>query len=264
MSGRAFRAILAQWRAAWMAALQYRSNFLADTLVTALWVGWTIVPLWFVFHRAPERLAGWSYDESLLVTGFFMMLQGVLEALIEPNLRGLVEHVRHGTLDFVLLKPVDSQVLVSFGRVVPAKAMLSVGGLVVVLVGIARLPVAPDLGALLVAPVLLMAGLAALYGLWLLVVSTSFWFVRVDNLSYLLTSILDAGRWPMGLYRPALRAILTFVVPVGIMTTWPALALRGLMRPTDVAVSLTIAATMLVTSRLVWRRAVASYTSASS
>ena len=260
---RTLGAVTAQWRVAWMTALQYRSNFVIEGLMSLFWISWTVLPLVFVFgHRV--GVGGWTFDEALVVTGFFMTLQGLLEGLIEPNLRNVVEQVRQGTLDYVLLKPVDAQVLVSFSRAVPAKIVHVAGGIALTVYASLRLDHVPGAGDIALSALLLGAGAVSMYGLWLMVVSTSFWFVRVDNLSYLLNSAMDTARWPVSIYRPALRILLTFVVPVGLMTTYPALALRGLIGAEGALVALGVAAAFLIVSRRVWRFALRHYSSASS
>jgi len=103
-----------------------------------------------------------------------------------------------------------------------------------------------------------------LYSIWILVVSASFWVVKVDNLSYLFGSLFDVGRWPISVFRGALRVIFTVVFPVAIMTTYPALALLGRL---DVRTALLAAAgglTFAAIARRVWRNALGFYTSASS
>ena len=47
-----------------------------------------------------------------------------------------------------------------------------------------------------------------------LVVSASFWVVRIDNLSYLLSSVFDAARWPVTVFPRVLQIIFTFVFPL--------------------------------------------------
>jgi ABC-2 type transport system permease protein len=259
----ALRAIWASWRAAWMAAVAYRANFLVESSMTLLWVGWTILPMLFIF-RGHDGIAGWTVDEALLVTGFFVTLQGLLEAFIEPNLRGLVEDVRSGTLDFVLLKPVDAQLLVSFRRLVPAKLIHALGGMIVVVWATSRLTIMPGPGDVALALLLALSGLGLLYSVWVIVVSTAFWFVRVDNLSYLLGSALDAGRWPVQIFRPALRIVLTFVLPIGLMTTWPAMALRGTLSWHSALLAVGVFVVFLFLSRRVWVFALRHYSSASS
>lgn len=264
--GTTARALGASWRVAWMTALAYRANFVVESVMTVLAISWTLLPLLFVFETQGDggTIAGWSWNEALLVTGFFVTLQGLLEAIIEPNLRGLVEDIRKGTLDFVLLKPVDAQLLVSFRRLVPAKLVHALGGIGLVIYCALRLEVPPSPLGIVAAALLALSGLAILYAVWVMVVSTAFWFVRVDNLSYLLTSTLDAARWPVQVFRPALRLVFTFVLPLGLMTTWPAMALRGMLDPAGFLVAIGVAALFVALSRAVWRFALRHYSSASS
>lgn len=257
------RAILAELRAAGMIALEYRLSFLGEALMATLWAAWSVVPLLVVF-RFRAGIAGWSADQALLVMGFFLTLEGLMGTFIEPNLQAVVEHVRRGTLDFVLLKPIDSQLLVSVQRTSPTRIPHALAGLIVVGVASSRLDVRPGWGDLALAGLLLIAGFAVLHALYTLAVSSSFWFVRVDNLSYLLQTGLEAGRWPVAFYRGAVRFALTFLLPVGIMTTWPALAIRGLLTAEGVLGALAVAATFLVIGRLTWKYAVRRYSSASS
>ena len=51
--------------------------------------------------------------------------------------------------------------------------------------------------------------------------------MRLDNLMYLLGSIFDVARWPVQVFQGAWRFVFTFVIPVAVMTTFPAMALLG-------------------------------------
>ena len=51
--------------------------------------------------------------------------------------------------------------------------------------------------------------------------------MRLDNLIYLFNSIFDAARWPASVFRGVWRVLFTFVMPLALMTTYPALALLG-------------------------------------
>lgn len=257
------RAVQAELRLAAMTTLQYRASFWGEALMALVWIAWTVVPL-LVVYRFRDGIAGWTAGEALLVMGFFIVLDGIMGSFVLPNLRAVVLQVRDGTFDFVLLKPLDAQVQVSVHRTSPVKLPHVFAGLVVVLVAARRLPVPPGPGDLLLSLLLLAMGTAILHSLFSMVVCTSFWFVRVDNLSYLLQSVLDAGRWPVGFYRGAARFVLTFVVPVGVMTTWPALAVRGRLDLEGVLVGLGVAVAFALASRLFWTRAIRYYSSASS
>jgi ABC-2 type transport system permease protein len=122
----------------------------------------------------------------------------------------------------------------------------------------------PTVPAVLVALVLLVAALTVLYSLWILVVCASFWVVKLDNLSFLLSSIFDAARWPLDLFRGVWRILFTFVIPLGLMTTYPARALLGSLSASTAILALAGAAIFSGLARLIWKRALSRYTSASS
>ena len=244
-------------------AMQYRSDFLFEGLTGLLRTAATVAALLLVFvHR--EEVAGWTLPEAMLVMALFLAMSGLIHALVEPNLGAVVEAIRLGSLDLLLMKPADAQLLVSLRKVAPAQLWDLVAATAVGAWALARLEYTPSLADVLVAIGLFGAGMAALYGLWLLAICTSFWFVRVDNLRYLLMSVSDAGRWPLPVFAGWVRVLLTVVVPVGVVTSFPAMALRGTWSGWTVLVAAGVAALFLVGSRWAWKRSLAAYTSASS
>jgi ABC-2 type transport system permease protein len=254
-------AVLALTRASLLTTLRYRASFVGEAVMAVAWAAWTAAPLFVVFGQAPT-LAGWTAEEALAVMGFFIIAQGALEALVDPNLRAVVEQVRQGTFDFVLLKPLDAQLYVSLHRTEPLKLVHCLVGLGVV--GYAARAVDAGAVELASAALLMLAGLTLLHSLWTIVVSSAFFFVKVDNLSWLIRAGLDAGRWPVSLYRGLVRFVLTFVLPIGLVTTYPALALRGELKPSTGLGAMVVAVVFGMIARLAWTRSLRRYSSASS
>ena len=95
-----------------------------------------------------------------------------------------------------------------------------------------------------------------------LVVSIAFHVGRIDNLAYLLDALFDAARWPSTVFRGAIRIAFTFVLPLGLMTTYPPLALLGRLSPSAIVGAVAVAIGLVFASRLVWLRAVRAYRSA--
>jgi ABC-2 type transport system permease protein len=188
----------------------------------------------------------------------------VLEGAVNPSLTTVVEHIRKGTLDFVLLKPADAQFLVSTAKFEPWRVVDVLGGLAIFGVAFHRMGRVPAPGGVALAAVLLGAATVILYSLWILVVSAAFFVVKVDNLSFLFVSIYDAARWPADVFRGVLRVVFTFVVPLAVMTTFPAEALLGRLAPARAAGIAAGALVFAVGARRVWLRSIARYTSASS
>jgi ABC-2 type transport system permease protein len=261
--GRYLRLLGVQLRASSLLAMQYRGDFLIDGAISLFWMAAALAPLLVVFQDR-ETIAGWSFGEALLVIGWFTLLQGVLEGAINPSLTGVVEHIRKGTLDFVLLKPADAQFLVSTARFLPWRAINVLAGLGLFIAGFHLLGRLPSPLGLLASLVLLGTSVLLLYSLWILTVSAAFYVVRVDNLTYFFTSIFDAARWPASVFRGVLAFIFTFVIPLAVMTTFPAQAMLGRLPATSLGGAVAGSVLFAFLSRRVWLHSIGRYTSASS
>ena len=101
-----------------------------------------------------------------------------------------------------------------------------------------------------------------LYSIWILVISLAFYVVKVDNLSYLFSSIYDAARWPASVFRGVIAFVFTFVIPLAVMTTYPAEALLGRLDLTTLGASVVGSAIFAAAARSVWLRSIGHYTSA--
>ena len=258
---RYLRLLRTQVRASLLLGLQYRVDFILDGLTGLFWTASAILPLVVVFGSRPT-IAGWSFGEALMVTGWFTFLEGVLEGAVNPSLSEVVEHIRKGTFDFVLLKPADAQFLISTARLQPWRAtnVLTAGALFAW--GFHLLGRVPTPRSLAAAAVATAAAIAVLYSLKTLAVSAAFFVVRVDNLAHLFDAVFDAARWPAPIFRGVVRIVFTFVIPLALMTTYPAQALLGTLPARTLAFAVAGAASSLIVSRMVWTAAIARYTSA--
>lgn len=249
------------WGSALAVELEYRSNFVLAALSA---VGGAVGSVFGIslLYQGGYQPGGWTFAEALLVLGAFLMLDGFAFTLLTPNLNRIVEQVQKGTLDFVLLKPLDSQFWLSF-RTISPWGLTDFGiGLGLWLYAGSRL----GLGALdyLAGFALLGVALVMLYSLWFIIGSSSIWFVKVANATEVLRTVLEAGRFPAQAFPAAYRFLFTFIVPVAFLTTVPAEAALGRLSLPTLGLALLIALGLLLVSRLFWRLALRSYTSASS
>ncbi|MCG8350950.1 MAG: ABC-2 family transporter protein [Chloroflexales bacterium] len=243
--------------------LEYRTNFVVAAFQSSFWLVWGIVSV-LIFFRFTGTIGGWTLPQVLLVVGLFRIFEGVIDGLLRPNVTRIVEHIQKGTLDFLLLKPVDSQFMASLRQInLMTLPDLIVGGVLIVY-GLWMQNILPSLVQLAMFILLLCCGIIIAYGLWMLLVTTAFWFVRIENVAELLTAIYETGRFPITAFQTGVRAILTFIVPIAFMTTFPAAALLGLLEPIYLVLAPLMAGVLFLASRIFWRIALRSYTSASS
>jgi ABC-2 type transport system permease protein len=243
--------------------MEYRANFVLNTLLSVLWMGVRLVSvLAFFEHR--DTIAGWTLPEMLIVIGLFNIFNGVIDTVLRPNVDQIVEHIRKGTMDFILTKPVNSQFLASLRHFVVWNLADVFLGLGVIVYALGRLDVTPTPAHIAIFVVLLLAGLVIVYAFWMLLITTAFWFVRVPNIAELFTTFFTAGRFPVTVYPSWIRVLLTFVVPIAFLTTFPAASLLGRLSATYALLSLGLAAGLLAASAGFWNYAVRHYASASS
>ena len=260
---RYFRLFAVQLRASLQVSMQYRIDFLVGSFMALFWMSWNLAPMLVVWSHRPT-VAGWTLHEAFLVSAWFMFLKSVLEGAVQPSLLAVVEHIRKGTLDFILLKPADAQFLVSTAKFEVNQIVDTFGAIGLAVYAFIHIGRVPSEGEVAVALLLTLASAGLLYALAIFVVSAAFWVVRLDNLIYLFNSIFDAGRWPATVFRGLWRIFFTFVIPLALMTTYPALAVLGRLSGQTAALALGGALCFMILARLVWLRAIGHYTSASS
>ncbi len=107
-------------------------------------------------------------------------------------------------------------------------------------------------------------GKLILYSIWLMMATSAFWFVRIDDISELFSAIYETGRFPVSVYPSWMRGALTFVVPIAFITTFPAAAVLGRAKPLLLALAFLLAAGFFWGCVCFWRFAVRRYSSASS
>jgi len=241
--------------------LQYRANFLLRLVHSVLALGSGLVALALVFGQV-NRLDGWDSHQLLVLMGVYTMLNGVVQMLVMPNALQLLVEIEEGTLDLVLLKPVDAQLAVSLRatQVWQGLDVLTGAGTVVVGLVLAGGVQPAAVPAFLIA---LVCGGVLVYSFLMSLTISAFWFVKLDNIGELFGGIFQAARWPVGIYPGWLRIGLTFLVPVGVAVTVPAEVLTGKPSGFGLLALAVLAAAALAVTRVLWRRGLRHYSGAS-
>jgi ABC-2 type transport system permease protein len=207
-------------------ALEYRANLLLDLFEEIIVVLSSLAAVLVLFSHTGV-INGWTFGQMLVLLGVFYVVQGAQSVVFETSFERFMEHVRLGTLDFILIKPTNSQFMISTRYVQVPQLGQAAMGLVLVGVGVVQIGERIGLAEVTSFVVTLTCGLFLVYGLLLVLSTLSFWFVRVENLLAIFWSFLDAGRFPVDVYPGWLRITLSTVVPIGIAVTVPAQAIAG-------------------------------------
>ncbi len=243
--------------------LEYRVNFLANVFMSVFWLAWAVVGVSvFFLHR--DKMGDWTYPEVLIVVALFTLFSGLMESILRPNVGAVIEQIRDGTFDFVLTKPVNAQFIASLRTIVIWRLADVIIGIGLIFYALGQMKIVLTAETIGLFVVMLFAAIAIVYSIWLTMVSCAFWFVKIDNITELFNAFYEAARYPVTIYRGLVRALLTFVVPIAFVTTFPASALIGRLDQATMWIGIAFAAGLFFASNRFWNFALTHYSSASS
>jgi ABC-2 type transport system permease protein len=251
------------YKAALLTDLEYRANFVTHLILSVIGIVWSVAGMG-VFFLHTNEIGDWQFNELLIVLGLFLFFLGLVDVFLQPNVTDLMEHIRTGTMDFILTKPIDSQFHATLRRINVWRLVDVWLGLGVVVYALGRLVDRPPLGRVLLLVLLCVCAAVILYSIIVLLITTAFWLVQLENIMELLFTFYEAGRFPVSIFPYWVRVMLTVVVPIAFVTTVPASVLLGRTGAVFGVYSLGVAAVLLGASIAFWRYAVRHYSSASS
>ena len=262
--------------------MSFRMNFILQCIST---ISWTVMNIGFyliIFQYTDSigKGTGWGRDEFFVFLATTWIINSLVQTFFMPNAQQFSELIRSGNLDFALLKPIDTQFVISFPRVDWAALSNLVMGLVLLGYSLYQLttretnPLIIDWRALLMYPFYIVCGTIIMYSVMITLASTSVWLGRNQTLYNFWFYITNFSRYPMEIYKfgwgMALYVLFTLVIPVLLVVNIPA---RIMAKPLDTMqaeywrlAGFSILATLccLTLSRKIFVRALKSYRSASS
>lgn len=246
------RLLMAFFRLGIMGEAAYRINFFFQLFQSLLSLVVAVAGIGVIFSYT-DVLGGWGREEILALVGVYLLVGGIISLVIQPGMEKFIESIHDGTLDFILTKPEDAQLLVSIQQINIWSLIDMALGLGVLIIALVRLREKVSVGQAGEFILMLIAGAIIIYSFFLILATLSFWFVRVENILTIFQSMYEAGRWPVSLYPGWLRYGLTFVIPVAFATTVPAEALTGRLNWETLLGAVALALALLIVSKLFWR-----------
>ena len=247
-----------------MAQMEYRANFLGNM---SMEVGYLFAKLSYVVvvYRSGVKINGLSPDEILLFIGTFVTLTGFYAGLFMINNFQLRGKIKDGDLDLLLTKPISLQFMATLRQVDATIFCVDfIAGLVMVAIAWARLglPVTPfTVGGY--AGFFVLSCLVS-YSLFLLPQILSFWLMNTSAIAEISDSFWDFNSMPMDIYNRWIQQIGIFVLPIFVITNFPAMFVLHKMPPMYLGWSLLLPILLLAIVRSLWSKGLRSYSSASS
>jgi len=247
--------------------LSFRGNFLVKVIVEVLWLAILLAFYETVFART-SVVASWSKQDYMFFVGCFFALNGVIETLFLENCNEFSNLVRTGDLDFLLLKPIDEQFLITCRRVDWSVSPNIIMGFCIM--GVSLWNKGWEFDALRVAMfgITFTCGVAIAYSFMLVLTSCSVWLVRNQSLMEMWWLFSSLARYPREIYQrgwaQSLDIVFTYILPILLVVNVPSRVMMKAMQPEMIAFILVATVVSLSLSRWFFLKALRSYRSASS
>ena len=236
--------------------LAFRANLLMNIMHTVVSVAASQFMIVVVFESTGE-IAGWTRNDMTVLLGVYLIIDGMLATFVEPNVLWFAGQVQSGKLDEMLLRPVSALFQLSLTNHAPLR-------LVQVAIGIGFVTVArSSIGDVVLGTYLLVLGLIIAWIMRVGISLLALWFPAL-MLDVVFEATWRFGRFPVSMFDRSLQFFLTWVIPLGLIATWPTLALTGGIKAWQVAAASVATVILSIGMRMMGRRGIRRYVGATS
>lgn len=243
--------------------MEYRMNFLIGAASTVFLQAASILTIWVVMQKVP-RLAGWSFDELLLIYGLVTLAKSINHMFADNLWTMGGQYIRTGTFDRFLVRPIDPL----FHLLADRFCHDGIGNFLVGAALIAKSSLAlgmswtPFMVVYLVVAVL--SGAAIFFALNLMTSVSAFWIVSSIPVIQIVFNTHEFARYPLTIYPKTINIILTWVIPFGFASFYPASFLLGRDVGLLAWLAPAVAVVLLMIARRVWHFGLRRYASTGS
>ena len=262
------------FRNALVREMMFQGNFLIQIVTRAFWF-FAQLALFKIIYEHVDQINGWSEDQYFAFMATGMLINGVVETFFMPNCANLSEQIRTGKLDFALVKPVDSQFLVSLERINLAMLSQIILALALLIRSLVRIGEPISAGSLALYIMYIGVGVLFFYSLMIVTACTSIFLGRNQGLYDFWFYITVFARYPRAIYDgqddsrfeagEMLQFGFSYVMPILLVVTVPARIIVDTLHQKHWAgIALASAVVGLLIARVVFNWSLRHYRSASS
>lgn len=253
----------ARIRADW----QYRTSFVLFT-VSQFFAAFLDIVVIVVLFTNVDRLGAWSAAEVAFLYGTASLAFGLGDVFVS-EVEFVSHHIRHGSFDRFLLRPVGPMLLLCGQEFAFRRAGKVFQAAIVLAVALTRIEVDWDVWRAVMVVQMVVTGTVIFGGIWVIASSIAFWAVEAKEVA---NSFTYGGNflshYPMEIFSGWLRR-LAVLVPLAFVAYYPALWVLGRTDPHGSPAWLpfagpVVAAAVVAVARAVWSTGIRHYRSTGS
>ena len=243
--------------------MEFKANFIGSLLVDAVFYGSHFFFFHIIFSFVNELGVFSSKDVQIFLVITFLS-DTFYMLLFSGNLFNLNKMIVRGDLDFVLLKPINSQFMISF-RYVKSYTLVSLIILILLFIKIIYSS-SQDIQLINIITFIIsfFLGLSIWYSFDFIIGCISFWAKNFTVGGWLSHEIMKFSLRPDSIYTGFLRRSLFTIIPMALIMSIPARMLLYEISFYYLLLQIIVSIIFLSLTRIVWHRGLKRYESASS
>lgn len=209
-----------------MRMFEYRADFFFWMFVSLMWTGFNYFYFGMLFSQG-NGIAGWSYDQMLILLSFFTMIDALTWSVYYPNMREYTAQVFNGELSKYLVLPVIPEFLITTQHATNHNIPRFIVGISVLITTAMKLRLSPSIFDIILITITFIASFFFLYSWWFILATCSFWVDKLDNINEVMPQMRSLYQIPVSIFTGITGFVFTFVIPFGLITTLPSEILLG-------------------------------------
>lgn len=242
--------------------LQYRADFWMSLVSVSLLNGANIVQLSVISWRF-HALGSWQVGDLLVLYGLFMISWSIFSVFFY-RLSKIEDEIVSGSFDVYLLRPVSPFLQLVGGDIKYTGLCDTLLGVVLIPTGLSMTGTHWGLWQIFWFVIFVLSGGAIAVCIKFLISCVTFWTTKASALSQVFIQIyLLTQKYPVTIFGPAFRVLVTGLVPVAYLNFYPAVYLLGKpdAPPWVCMMAPVIAMVLAGIAALVWRSGLRRYNS---
>ncbi|MBI4095875.1 MAG: ABC-2 family transporter protein [DPANN group archaeon] len=241
--------------------LAYRTNFIIKLVADGLF-SFMLPIVAAVIYSNSKGLPGWSFEQLLLMQGISVLAFGISSTIFGRFAEHTVQDVRNGTFDMKMIRPTHPLLyqLATSCRLDGLASAFS--GVAILLYAAGKLGLAFSVQNMAAFLIILFLSQIFLLSLEIMIASLAFLVVRSFILLDFFYSLTSMGDYPLNIYGGFGLMVFTFIVPIGLASFYPAMAILGQLSLTKIAELTVVAFAFFGFSLMLWNLGIKQYKSA--
>lgn len=201
--------------------LEYRANFFIGAVSTIAQQSVSLLAIWVVMRQIPA-LDGWRLAEIWLIYGMITLAQA-LNHMFADNLWTIGwMYIRSGTFDRFMVRPINPLFHLLADRFNHEGLGHFAVGLFLVINAYLTLGLDWGFGTVLYLGLAAISGGMIFFSLNLITAVSAFWIMESIPITRMVFELHEFAKYPLTIYPNFVRVLLTFFIPFGLASYYPA------------------------------------------